>query len=433
MPVPILMPALSPTMTEGTLARWLKKEGDAVLPGDVVAEVETDKATMEVEAIDEGTLRRILVNEGSEGIPVNTPIAILSADGEGEEEIEAFAAKSGAESGANGKTASAPAATKEPAPAPVSPEEPVPAPVAAAESAPASAEPASTRAVPVPADDGRIVASPLARRMAKQAGIDLAGIRGSGSRNRIVKADIDSVLSTGGTNLIGVNAAPEKVLLSNVRKVIAERLLEAKQTIPHFYLETDCDAAALLELRKRINDSISDEDRITVNDIVVKAVAMALRRVPQVNVAWGGNHIVQHHAVHVAVAVAVEDGLFTPVIRNTDRKGFVEIAREMRVLAAKARGGKLVPEEYQGGTFSVSNLGMFDTKAFSAIINPPQAGILAVGAAAERSVVRDGEVVACPVMTCTLSGDHRVVDGAIGARWLAAFKGFIEDPATMLA
>ncbi len=417
MPTMIRMPALSPTMTEGTLARWLKKEGDGVEPGDIVAEIETDKATMEVEAVDEGRLGRILVADGTEGVAVNSVIAILLDEGEDPAALEEVTEKS----------AVPPPAEAAPDPDRVpSPDLP---PVAAR--VPDGADPAAAER-PEPTRD-RVAASPLARRMALQAGIDLASVRGSGPHGRIVKADIDRRLESG-IPPAGDEAdpAPERVELSGVRKVIAARLLEAKQTIPHFYLELDAHAGALLDLRRRINADLEADRRVTVNDLVVKAAAMALRRVPQVNAAWGGDHIVQHRSVHIAVAVAVEDGLFTPVVRRADRKGIREIAEDLRVLVDKARTGRLTPEEYQGGTFSLSNLGMYGIRAFSAVINPPQGGILAVGAAAERPVVQGGAVTAAPVMTLTLSGDHRVMDGAIGARWLSELQSFIEHPALML-
>ena len=423
MPTLIRMPALSPTMTEGTLARWLKKEGDGVEPGDVIAEIETDKATMEVEAVDEGTLGKILVADGTEGVAVNSVIAVLMGEGEDSQALE------DATAGLDEQSVAQSAARTDSA---------VPAPASAAET---SAEAVSAPA-PVPATEApkqppskpdRVAASPLARRMAAQSGLDLGSIRGSGPHGRIVKADIDRILQAGTVPVASeAEQPPERIELSNVRKVIAARLLEAKQTIPHFYLETDADAGALLDLRRRINADLERERRVTVNDLVVKATAMALRRVPQVNSAWGGDHIVKHRQVHVAVAVAVDDGLFTPVVRNTDRKGILEIAGEIRALVDKTRSGKLMPEEYQGGTFSVSNLGMYGIEAFAAVINPPQGGILAVGAATERPIVRDGTVKSAPVMTLTLSGDHRVIDGAVGARWLAELRAFIEDPALML-
>ena len=423
MPTLIRMPALSPTMTEGTLARWLKKEGDGVEPGDVIAEIETDKATMEVEAVDEGTLGKILVADGTEGVAVNSVIAVLMGEGEDSQALEEVAADLD-EPSAPRPAAITESASPEPAPAAETSSDaasaPAPAPVTAAPQQPASKV-------------DRVAASPLARRMASQSGLDLGSIRGSGPHGRIVKADIDRVLQAGIVPAAGeAEQPPERIELSNVRKVIAARLLEAKQTIPHFYLEADAEAGALLDLRRRINADLERERRVTVNDLVVKATAMALRRVPQVNSAWGGDHIVRHRQVHVAVAVAVDDGLFTPVVRNTDRKGILAIAGEIRALVDKTRSGKLMPEEYQGGTFSVSNLGMYGIEAFAAVINPPQGGILAVGAATERPIVRDGAVKSAPVMTLTLSGDHRVIDGAIGARWLAELRAFIEDPALML-
>ena len=427
MPTLIRMPALSPTMTEGTLARWLKKEGDGVEPGDVIAEIETDKATMEVEAVDEGTLGKILVADGTEGVAVNSVIAVLMGEGEDSQALEEVTAD------LDQPSAPRPAAITESS-------SPEPTPVAEMPSGAASAPAPAPAPVPVTAapqhpatKPARVAASPLARRMAAQSGLDLGSIRGSGPHGRIVKADIDQVLQAGTVPAASeAEQPPERIELSNVRKVIAARLLEAKQTIPHFYLEADADAGALLDLRRRINADLERERRVTVNDLVVKATAMALRRVPQVNSAWGGDHIVRHRQVHVAVAVAVDDGLFTPVVRNTDRKGILEIAGEIRALVDKTRSGKLMPEEYQGGTFSVSNLGMYGIEAFAAVINPPQGGILAVGAATERPVVRDGAVKSAPVMTLTLSGDHRVIDGAVGARWLAELRAFIEDPALML-
>ncbi len=433
MPTLIRMPALSPTMTEGTVARWLKKEGDGVEPGDVIAEIETDKATMEVEAVDEGTLGKILVADGTEGVAVNSVIAVLVEEGEDPGVVDtvvpeapkapvAAAAESPTDEGQRPESPRAAEASPAPKSAPATEtirHQPTPAPAAA---------PAVAAA---PSGSERIAASPLARRMAAQSGLDLGTVRGSGPHGRIVKADIDRVLELG-TPQPAADEGPERVELTNIRKVIAARLLEAKQTIPHFYLETDAEAQALLDLRQRINAGLEREQRVTVNDLVVKATAMALRQVPEVNAAWGGDHIVQHRSVHIAVAVAVDKGLFTPVVRHADRKGVREIAGEMRALVEKTRSGKLMPEEYQGGTFSVSNLGMYGINAFVAVINPPQAGILAVGAASERPVVREGQVVSAPVMTLTLSGDHRVIDGATGARWLTVLRSFIEDPALML-
>ena len=417
MPVQILMPALSPTMTEGTLARWLKTEGDAVEPGDIVAEVETDKATMEVEAVDEGVLGRILVAEGTESVAINTPIAVLLGEGEDAAAI----------------------GTAEPAaPAPAAPAPPAdPAPAAAAQPAAPAAAPAE------PA--GRIFASPLARRMAAQAGLDLATLSGSGPRGRIVKRDIETALAAAPAPAPAPEAprpaaappaAPEgaavtEVPNSGMRKTIARRLAESKQTVPHFYLTVDCEIDALLDIRKDLNARAGGH-KLSVNDFVVRAAALALRSVPEANATWTEAATLRYDTVDVAVAVAVDGGLVTPVVRNADAKGLAAISAEMADFAARARDGKLLPEEYRGGGFSVSNLGMYGIREFAAVINPPQAGILAVGAGEQRPVVKDGALAVATVMSCTLSGDHRVIDGAIGARFLAAFKGYAEDPLTML-
>jgi len=409
------MPALSPTMTEGTLAKWLKGEGDSVVSGDIIAEVETDKATMEVEAVEEGVLGRILIGEGTEGVPINTPIAVLLEEGEDSSAAEGFSG--------DAAPAAAPAAAPEAAPAPA------PAPAAA----------------PAPRANGaRIIASPLARRMAEQAGIDLGAVNGSGPRGRIVKRDIEAAIA-GGTapaaaapapavaapTPVPAGAAVTEQPNSGMRKVIAQRLQESKQTIPHFYLSVDCEIDDLLKIRKDLNGR-SDDIKLSVNDFVVRALALALRKVPEANASWGDAATLLYNTVDVSVAVAVDGGLVTPVVRNADNKGLAQISAEMKDFAARAREGKLAPEEYQGGSFSVSNLGMFGIKEFSAIINPPQAGILAVGAGEQRPVVKDGALSVATVMSCTLSGDHRVVDGAVGARLLAAFKALIEDPLTML-
>ena len=410
MPINILMPALSPTMTEGNLAKWLKNEGETVEAGDVIAEIETDKATMEVEAVDEGVLGKIVVPEGSEGVAVNAVIGVLIAEGEDAAEI-----------------ADTPAPAEKPAPAAEA------APQGAAETPPAGLAP-----------EERIAASPLARRMASQAGLDLAAISGSGTGGRIVKADIDAVLAAGSaapepvrapTRAAAVpGAAPSgTVKLSTMRRVIAERMTESKTTVPHFYLSVDCEVDELLTVRREINKRI-EPAKISVNDIVIRACALALREVPAANVSWAGEgSMTQHRAADISVAVAIPGGLVTPIVRNADAKGLVEIASEMKELAARAREGKLMPEEYQGGSFSISNLGMFGVKSFDAVINPPQACILAVGAAEARPVVRDGAIVPATVMTCTLSVDHRVVDGAIGAELLRAIKRNIEYPPAMLA
>ena len=418
MPINILMPALSPTMTEGNLAKWLKSEGDPVEAGEVIAEIETDKATMEVEAVDEGVLGRIVVPEGSEGVAVNAVIGVLLAEGEDAGSIEE-------------------------APAPAEKPEPVAEPALEAPPAP---EGVAERPRAEPGREERVPASPLARRMASQAGLDLSAIQGSGPKGRIVKADIEAALAGGSaapspaharvqppTPAIAPSAEDRTARLSTMRRVIADRMTESKTTVPHFYLTVDCEVDELLKVRREINDRIEGA-KVSVNDIVIRACALALREVPAANVSWAGEGtITQHGAVDISVAVAIPGGLVTPVVRNADAKGLVGIAAEMKELAGRAREGKLLPEEYQGGSFSISNLGMYGVKSFDAVINPPQACILAVGAAEPRPVVRDGEIVPATVMSCTLSVDHRVVDGEIGAELLGAIKRNIEYPPAMLA
>ena len=435
MPIEILMPALSPTMTEGNVTKWLKKEGDEVHSGDVLAEIETDKATMEFEAVDDGRLGRILVPEGAEGIKVNQPIALLLGEGEDPSALDKLAEKS-----------ATPVASASPA-----------EPPRAAEPRPA-AQPAPGRGGN---GKGRIFASPLARRMAHQAGLDLAAISGSGPQGRIVKADIEAALSAGRPAAAParpvaqpqpappVTPAPvpalskERVLalagnppyterpLTAMRRVIARRLTEAKQTVPHFYLTVDCEIDELLKFRAELNGK-SDAYRISVNDFVIRAAALALRQVPAANASWSDEAILLWDTVDIAVAVALEDGLITPIVKNADRKGLAAIANETKDLAARARAGKLNLEEFQGGTFSISNLGMFGVRDFAAVINPPHGGILAVGAGEQRPVVKNGALAIATVMSCTLSCDHRAVDGAVGAQFLAAFKKLVEDPLTML-
>jgi pyruvate dehydrogenase E2 component (dihydrolipoamide acetyltransferase) len=429
----ILMPALSPTMTEGTLARWLKKEGEKVAAGDVIAEIETDKATMEVEAVDEGVLGKILVADGTVGVKVNDPIAILI---DADEAVPVSSTKGSATKDSATKGAAAPAAQ--------------PAPVAAAAEPVVAPAPAGANGH---AGGDRIFVSPLARRMARQAGIDLASLKGSGPNGRIVKADIEAAQSGGAR----VSAAPPLVpppltkpapvaapitaphhLMPNtsMRRVIARRLAEAKQQIPHFYVTVDVELDALLKLRAELN-ARSPKDgagvfKLSVNDLVIKASALALRRVPKVNASYTDEAIVLYDDVDISVAVSIDDGLITPIIRSADRKGLAAISNEMKELAGRARAGKLKPEEFQGGGFSISNLGMFGVREFAAIINPPQGAILAVGAGEQRPVVKAGALAVATVMSCTLSVDHRVVDGALGAEWLAAFKSIIEDPLSLM-
>jgi pyruvate dehydrogenase E2 component (dihydrolipoamide acetyltransferase) len=434
MPIKILMPALSPTMTEGNLAKWLKNEGDTVKAGDVIAEIETDKATMEVEAVDEGTLGKILVPGGTEGVKVNEPIALLLEEGE---DSSALNGAGGAPAGkANGEA-------RPTAPA---------APPAAAPQAP----PAQASAAPTADLGERIAASPLARRMAAQAGIDLKSVKGSGPHGRIVKSDIEVALKGGArpaptpeakaepaaapagapaaspAPTAPPTAAYDEIPLNNMRKVIARRLTEAKQTIPHFYLTIDCELDALLAMRAQLNAREGADYKLSVNDFVIKAVALGMRKVPGVNAAWGGDKIYQFKDVDVSVAVAIDGGLITPIIRKADQKGLSTISSEMKDLAKRAKDGKLKPEEFQGGGFSISNLGMFGIKDFLAVINPPQACILAVGAGEKRPVVKGDEIKIATVMSVSLSTDHRVVDGALGAVFLQEFKRFVEDPLALL-
>ncbi|HTO82354.1 MAG TPA: pyruvate dehydrogenase complex dihydrolipoamide acetyltransferase [Methylomirabilota bacterium] len=424
MPIEILMPALSPTMTEGNLAKWLKQEGDAVKPGDVIAEIETDKATMEVEAVDEGTVGKIMVPAGSQGVKVNQVIALLLGEGED----AAALAKTGA-----------PAAKAAPTPAPSA------APAPAAPQAPAA------QAAAAPAAKGdRVFASPLARRMAQQAGLDIARLNGSGPRGRIVKSDIEAALARGVPTAAPAAApaaakpapaAPTALVLgmpaftevphSTMRKVIARRLVESKREAPHFYLTIDCNIDALLKLRQDINAK-REKDKISVNDLVIKAAALALKQVPAANASWTETAARLYQGADISVAVATPGGLITPIVRSADTKSIGTISGEMRDLAGRARENKLKPEEFQGGTFSVSNLGMFGIREFAAVINPPQGAILAVGAGEQRPIVKDGALAIATMMTCTLSVDHRVVDGAVGAEYLAAFKKLVEDPLTLL-
>jgi len=457
MTIEITMPALSPTMSEGTLARWLKKEGDAISAGDVIAEIETDKATMEVEAVDEGTLGKILVPDGTEGVVVNAPIAILLEEGEDESVL-----KDGG--GSAGGGAAAKAEKPEPAAEKQAPQE--------SKKAEAAAPAPEEKPAPPSGSDERLVASPLAKRMAQQAGIDLSKIAGSGPHGRVVKADIEAMIRGEGKAQAApadqpapeparqdvaaatpAAAAPasaaksptvpdellppyEEIPHSGMRKVIAKRMAESKQTAPHFYVTMDCEIDALLETRKELNDRAPkdgpDAYRISVNDFVVRAAALALLQVLAANATWTETATRRFSRADVSVAVALDDGLVTPVIRDASGKGLAAISRETKDLAERARAGKLAPEEYQGGTFTVSNLGMFGVREFSAVINPGQGAILAVGAGEQRPVVKNSALAIATVMSCTLSVDHRSIDGAVGAQLMQAFKRLIEDPLTML-
>ena len=426
MPIPILMPALSPTMTEGNLARWLKSEGDSISPGDVIAEIETDKATMEVESVDEGTLGKILVAEGTEEVAVNTPIAVILEEGEDASALDGFNA--GSAPAAPAKAEETPKA--EPAPAASAPAKPSPAPAHAA--------------APAGRDGSRVIASPLARRLAAQQGIDLTTVTGSGPRGRIVKADIESYAGAPKAPAAAGRSAPsapvmegeaeyEIVKPSNMRKVIAERMTASKQQVPHFYLTMDCEIDTLLNARKDLNASAKDGAfKISVNDFIIKACAAALMQVPRANAAWSDEGIRLYKNADISVAVAIDEGLVTPIVRRAEFKGLKQISAEMADLAARAREGKLMPEEFQGGAFTISNLGMYGVKNFDAVINQPQGAILAVGAGEQRPVVKNGELAVATVMSLTLSVDHRALDGAIGAEFLGVLKGLIENPVGML-
>lgn len=443
MPINITMPALSPTMEEGNLSKWLVKEGDKIAPGDVIAEIETDKATMEVEAVDEGTIAKIVVPAGSEGVKVNALIAILAEEGE-----DAAAAAKGA--------ASAPKAEGK---AETPKEEPKPAAAPVAAPAPAKAE------QPAAANKGdRVFASPLARRIAKESGVDITAVKGTGPHGRVVQRDVEAALASGGVKAAAPKAeavsatAPkpmsddavlklfeegtyEIVPHDGMRKTIARRLVESKQTVPHFYLTIDCELDALLALRSQINAAapmIKTEKgevpayKLSVNDLVIKAVALALRDIPEANVSWTEGGMVKHKRADVGVAVSIPGGLITPIVRQSESKTLSAISNEMKDLAKRARDRKLKPEEYQGGSTSVSNLGMFGVKDFAAIINPPHATIFAIGAGEQRAVVKNGEIKVATVMSVTLSTDHRAVDGALAAELAQAFKRHIENPMGML-
>ncbi|WP_373085581.1 pyruvate dehydrogenase complex dihydrolipoamide acetyltransferase [Sneathiella sp.] len=452
MPITITMPALSPTMTEGTLANWQAKEGDTISSGDVLAEIETDKATMEVEAVDEGTLAKILVAGGTENVAVNTPIAIMLEEGEDASALDGYDAGGGSSAPAPAKDKEAD--TKEkvddaPAQKETPDQKPAPAEKKAAESAPS--EPAGP--APTTKEGERIFSSPLARRIAANEGLELKSISGTGPHGRIIKADVEKALVAGGA----ASAAPAEpkaaaaasgsvmpqavtpppagdhveIPLTSMRKTIARRLTEAKQTIPHFYLTIECDIDNLMTLRKDLN-SRSDDYKISVNDFVIRASALALKKLPEANACWGGDKILQYKDFDIAVAVAIGGGLITPVLRNADQKGLASLSNEMKELAGRAKEGKLKPEEYQGGCFSISNLGMYGIKEFSAVINPPQSAILAIGTGEQRAVVRGGAIAMATMMSVTLSCDHRVIDGALGAELLKHFKGYIEEPLTMM-
>jgi pyruvate dehydrogenase E2 component (dihydrolipoamide acetyltransferase) len=461
MPINILMPALSPTMEKGNLAKWLKKEGDTVKSGDIIAEIETDKATMEVEAVDEGTIAKIVVAEGTADVPVNQVIAVLAGEGE------------------DVKSAAAGAGQSAPAPKPKAAEAPAKAAASAQSSPPQRAEapspaaprtqspsplPGGERSPPKAAGEGanRIFASPLAKRLAKEAGIDIARIQGSGPHGRIIQRDVEGAKSGKGLKAAGAPGAAaaassiapsmsdaqvralfedgsyEVVPHDGMRRTIAQRLTQSTQTVPHFYLTMDCNIGKLLAAREDINSAApKDKDgkpayKLSVNDFVIKALALALQRIPNANVSWTDSGMLKHKHSDVGVAVAMPGGLITPIIRSAETKSLSTISNEMKDFAARARARKLKPNEYQGGTTAVSNLGMYGIKDFTAVINPPHATILAVGAGEERAIVKNGKIEAAHIMSVTLSCDHRAVDGALGAELIGAFKALIENPVMMV-
>ena len=441
MSIEITMPALSPTMEEGLLAKWHVKEGDTVTSGMVLAEIETDKATMEVEAVDEGVIGRILVAEGTEGVKVNAVIAILLEEGEDASAMDKpAAAPPVAPSGSSAATSPASQGGK---PA----EKPVSSPTSGG-SGHAVADGGGGRA----AEGDRLKASPLAKRIAADKGLDLASIKGSGPHGRIVKRDVENAQPGAAKSAAAPAAAPvaidhdaplarygiaadryDVIKAEGITKIAAKRLTDSFRDIPHFPLSIDCRIDGLLDFRKRINDAAGEGVKVSVNDILIKAAGLALKKVPAANASWiEDGRIALHRHADVSMAVAIEGGLITPIIFDADTKGLVQISTESKDLAARARTRKLKPEEFQGGTFSLSNLGMFGIQSFSSIINPPQGMILSVGAGEQRPVVKNGALAIATVMTVTLTCDHRVVDGATGAKWIAAFRTFVEDPMTML-
>ncbi|MCJ2026036.1 pyruvate dehydrogenase complex dihydrolipoamide acetyltransferase [Methylobacterium sp. J-067] len=478
MPINVLMPALSPTMEKGNLAKWLKKEGDSIKSGDVLAEIETDKATMEVEAVDEGVLAKIIVPEGTADVPVNDLIALIAGEGEDPGSVQAPGGGAKAEAPKASPAEAPKADAKTSDNAQMSYARSNEAPDAAKAVNPAAGQPAASPASG--GEGGRVFSSPLARRLAKMDGIDLGAIQGTGPHGRVIARDVQAAKAGGGLKAPASQAAAEapkaadapkaaspapkaapaggapaglttdqvkgfyakdayeEVPLDGMRKTIAKRLTEAMQVAPHFYLTVDCELDALMTLRETLNGSAGkDKDgkpafKLSVNDFVIKAMGLALTRVPAANAVWAEDRILRFKHAEVGVAVAIDGGLFTPVIRRADEKTLSTISKEMKDFAARARAKKLKPEEYQGGVTSVSNLGMFGIKHFTAVINPPQSSILAVGAGEKRVVVKDGAPAVVQVMTCTLSCDHRVLDGALGAELVSAFKGLIENPMGML-
>lgn len=414
MPIEILMPALSPTMKEGNLVKWLKKEGDSIASGDVIAEIETDKATMEVEAVDEGTLGKILIPEGTEAVQVNQVIGLILEEDEDKDALKDYTASVVAPTPSPQETSQATSLPQPSAPAPLEQEA---------------------------SSGGRIIASPVAKRLAEQKNVNLSQIKGTGPHNRIIKVDVEKATATSASRTVSSQTLPTydgtayaDIPLSSMRKVIAERLTQSKQQVPHFYLNVQCELDALLEARKTLNSALENQGiKLSVNDFVIKACAEALQKVPEANASWGETYVRQYGSSDVSVAVAIEGGLITPIVKAAHLKSLTQISQEMKGLAKRARDGKLKPEEFQGGSFSLSNLGMYGIKEFSAVINPPQGAILAVGAGEQQPVIREGAVQIRTLMSCTLSVDHRAIDGAVGAEFLTAIKYFIENPLLMMA
>jgi pyruvate dehydrogenase E2 component (dihydrolipoamide acetyltransferase) len=411
MPITILMPALSPTMTEGNLAKWLKKEGDKVKSGDVLAEIETDKATMEIETIDDGILAKIVVPEGAQNVAVNSMIALIIEDGEKDVDIDKFIQ----ENSFHITTKEVPEVIKE-----------------------TKIEDKVLSKIVEEKNTNKIFASPLAKRIAESESIDLCLIKGSGPYNRIIRDDLVSFMKsssqTSQSRIIRNSSLCKLIPITNIRRIIAKRLSESKQNIPHFYLSIDCNLDKLIVFRNDLNNLSGEKDKykISVNDFVIKACARALADVPEANASWGEDGITQYNNIDISVAVAIDNGLVTPIIENADQKGIIQISNQMKDLAKRAKEMKLAPHEFQGGNFTISNLGMYGITNFSAIINPPQSCILSVGAAIDKAVVVDGEISISKLMTVTLSCDHRVVDGAVGARLLNSFKSYIENPFSLI-
>ena len=423
MPIEITMPALSPTMTEGNLAKWVKKEGDKIKAGQVIAEIETDKATMEVEAVDEGVLGKIVIPAGTKGVSVNSVIALLLEDGEDKKVLDGYVIKQPEAPKVTANENKSKAPTAAPKMAPQAPKA-APAPVMAAPAAPVAN-------MQKPND---IKISPLALKVASMAQVNLAALKGSGPKGRIVKADVEEYLKRGGSATNAVTRNPVEMVSienNNIKQITAKRLLESKQTVPHFYLSIDCDVTDLNQARVHVNELAQGKYKVSVNDMVIKAAALALKAVPAANSSWYDDAIVLYNNIDISVAVATPNGLITPIVFNADQKSVAQISNEMKELAKLAKENKLKPAQFQGGGFSISNLGMYGIKQFNAIINPPQSCILAVGGSEEKVVVKNGNIEVASIMTVTLSVDHRSVDGAVGAEFMQAFKKFIENPVTL--